>query len=54
VTRAQRRAHAIVFPVLAALLAAAIGWALVRRAVVVTVEPASLGRVAPHDAEGSP
>ena len=46
-TRAQRRAHAIVLPLLAIALFASIGFAFVRRSVTSRVEAAPLGHVAP-------
>ena len=52
-TRAQRRAHALVFRVLAALLLAAIGFAFVRRSVARDTEAAALGHTRVHDADGA-
>jgi len=48
-TRGQRRAHAVVFRVLALTLFVSLGFALWRRHVVTTTEPASLGRTPLHD-----
>lgn len=54
-TRGQRKAHAIVFRVLAVFMLAALGFALARRHVVAETEGASLGRTPVHAADnGSP
>lgn len=52
-TRAQRKAHAAIFPVLAVVLVLALGWALVRRRVVAETEAAPLGHVRAHDAHAA-
>jgi len=54
VTRGQRRAHAIVFRVLAAFFVVALGLALARRQVVHAHESASLGHTRVHDATEPP
>jgi hypothetical protein len=44
----------MLFPILAAVLLVAIGWALARRRVVASTEGASAGRVVVHDGTRAP
>lgn len=43
-TRGQRKAHALVFRVLAVFFVLALGWALSRRATVASTDDVTLGR----------